>query len=400
MRKSTFTATDCQTVDEHNCLNTSLNQQPPSRSMLLLQPRVGSNSAGSYPESELNDSALITFSKVSTLSVRKCGMKLPVCSLKTKLQTLGTRSASLCENHKMVADFGQVVPVNTFRNSVHDWRHYPPPPHFNSVMTTEHMQAPPYFNYPSCPSQCMTLNRMADIKHLKRTSCLCQCNEVSEHTQFVETSESKRHSVPLASLLHFPPPPTSPPPVLCPEEIHFPTGLSTASPHYFPMSVSHGCQCRLSAKSIGEFDFPTISPAPFINTGGHFHHEHFTPPLANVDPTASVSCLAAPQHQERNAQSSFTLNVSPANNTAVYTDNLPHIKSFSNDRIIDTVEDYQYNPAVSAQTFPRNATCKESVTLQLPSPLTRPLSGDLLDLPPEYYQDPQLDGSHLILTEL
>ncbi|CAL1532440.1 unnamed protein product [Lymnaea stagnalis] len=178
-----------------------------------------------------------------------------------------------------------------------------------------------------------------------------------------------RRSMPLETVLHFPPPPLSPPPTLLP-------------PHPKVFSDSENIQIA------SQYNEHSQSQYPIVNNG-------YAPQCV----LSQFSSTSLPYHPETESANFELQHNSPT--LAASTDYLPHHfinhASGSESALAQGKNQYDYSPVASTMPRPHGPAKK---TLLLPLQLSRPLSGDLLDLPPEYYLDPHLDGSNQILTEL
>lgn len=365
----------------------------------LHQQSAVSDLDDSFNQSEITCPSKMNLNETCTLLLRRHGMESPVCTASdNELQAANSFPVSKHKNCGNVFNIHHRAPNNNYipKNPAYVRSYQPLPQQSHSVKETATVLQTHIDPYrPKCKCECMTSEKMADSQMpVDKINNAPENNNTKHFSRVLDTPKScKRCNVPLQSVLHFPPLPTSPPPSPCPEDTHFTTSISYLPPcTSSELSVGSQCPPLMKRTLVSE---PQAVRTSLTVVNNYTPHEIFLE--AVIDHSAPTACSASPD-RVRASYSSLSLNISPSSSPAIYVEYLSQADGQGGEGKTKRVDNV-HQPVISAHTFPRNSS-KDTVALSLPSPLTRPLSGDLLELPPEYYEDPILKGSNPILTEL
>lgn len=334
---------------------------------------------------DLLDSKVLNFCNTNTLPLRGQNVEMSVCP--ARLPLINPLSSSVLGDHGFVPELSQTVP----QGSSYVESSKTPFSKFDATkaaaLNLSQADSLPHASLPESTKSGYVAH--SQIAH--QLSDVPENNQSLDYSRMAENPQNHTHDDSLESFLNFLPSSASSPPSPCPVD----TCLATypVSPPYLSYT-----QFKLPLDDTYVPDSAAMAPQhSFNNNNGYTTLDDFTKitPLENL--LACSTCLTNGPSLNQTYNPSYAHNISLSSNS-VYVDNIPRIDNHNDNERPLVIGDYIYNPNITA-TLPRN-TSSVSTTLQLPSPLSRPLSGDLLQLPMKYYEDPTLEGSNPTLTEL
>lgn len=331
--------------------------------------------------------SIINFGNANTLPLRSCNEQTSVYpTAEIDLQTTNSFPPYVMEEHKMFEDLSSGQPESKYISDKSEYiqRNQSSSPSFDNASSSALSLVPENLDFSDSASEDGSLPYVPHLQIvLGPKGNLSQNNKQDGYSLLTRNSHSLDASVPSESHLQFLPLSPLFPPLLYPENSSFASNPSSSIYNSSSQNVSES-QPFLDDKCI-----PVLKPTS-VSISHYTPLEAFsrTAPLNNQ--SVLSNSLSPTALEERFAQPS---DVSADGSPIIYVDNV------SGQEGIVKSESFEYSPAGSAASFQRHSS-RDSTFLHSPCSLTRPLSGDLLELPQKYYEEPKFGGSDQILTEL